>query len=714
MADFRRGLAAVAASPGTTEERLGAEREARALLSRLSRQTQGARTDVRADRVYGGDHIEVVIGQGERAVRAHQLTEEALDQCRATYVPSRRATDGGPFAGPDPWRLVLLAGRQGSGKYAAACHRLLDLGHRRLHRLESGADLTRLDVSALTRGDGYLLPDLPEAVAQRTLSAFELQRVARALAAHDCRLVVTLREEAVPADLDLAAYVQWADAPPDPWDVFASHLLWRLGPARAGRGRELLASAEVRELVNHQATAVPGRSLSSAAEAARVLAATDGEPARAAADAAARLDPRQGFEDWFTGLADLHTQCLAVSVAAFAGEAYETADGLARALKELLQQPETPDHPDRPRNHVVGATRAVRLRRLHATLIDTEVEGRYGETPAKAVHYLDPDVPPRVLQTAWEEYDDIRAALPGWLQTCAGHELPTVRARAAVVAGFLAGLSFDTLRSGTLTPWAASTSPQLREAAATALRTAAEHPGLVGPVRDLVRAWAAEPVGTPYRAAAARGFFALLREEDRGGGEAVALLHELAGEPTAAVAEAICVSVAEYLSHGGSRHERTALALLRHWVALRDPERRTVGELAFLFAAADLRQEMPAGRGRPRGRKWPRLLALAAADPVRQRDVARLWEAVLLSPEPQATAAAVLREWARAVNDDPLGRRSLARLLRAAASSPRAGRVIRHHVRAWQYEDDKAALTAAQVEHVLDQVPYDLGSEEAL
>lgn len=128
-----------------------------------------------------------------------------------------------------------------------------------------------------------------------------------------------------------------------------------------------------------------------------------------------------------------------------------------------------------------------------------------------------------------------------------------------------------------------------------------------------------------------------------------------------------------------------------------------MGELSFLYVAVDLVENRPARSADP-GR-WPTLLAVSAADPVRQSELAELWAAVLGSADSWEVAQSCLGSWARQLETDPAGRRALGRLLaRAAEVSPRTERLLRHLAGQWNNPDGAGLpLVSAEVGHRLDE-----------
>jgi hypothetical protein len=429
-----------------------------------------------------------------------------------------------------------------------------------------------------------------------------------------------------------------------------------------------------------------GEELGRAAQIGHLIAQADGPDEEVAIKVADRLAMGEdaAFLHWFEGLSDLETQCLAIAVAVFGGEPYDTVAGLARRLQDQLQLPESVDNPERPRSAPILATRRLRLERLRARLLPAPVATRYGGAPpGLIVRFLDSTTPVRVLEYFWDELDTIRGDLTEWLRGCARHELATIRVRAAVAVGMLTARSFDAMRASIILPWGASRDADLRDAAAVALNSAAqEQPDLAPAVRNLILAWSKEDEKPSLRAAAARAWRALLDDD----GSAVRLLDSLAATGNADIIEAICLSMAEYLAIDEDQCRREAIGLLHTWRISRDPERRLVGELAFLYAAADLVDKRPAGTAQVE-EVWPALLAMATRDPMRQDDLALLWQGALCSPDVYEAAHVVLTVWARMAEPVPAARRALGRLLALAAGTARSARIIRHQAARWARGD---------------------------
>ena len=216
-----------------------------------------------------------------------------------------------------------------------------------------------------------------------------------------------------------------------------------------------------------------------------------------------------------------------------------------------------------------------------------------------------------------------------------------------------------------------------------ALNNAAqEEPQLALAIRNLVLAWSAEDERPSLRAGAARAWRALLDDD----GSAVSLLDSLAATDDTDIIEAICLSTAEYLAMDEDHRQREAIGLLHTWARSRDPDRCLVGELGFLYAAADL-MEKRAGATTQGEEVWPALLAIAARDPMRQEELAMLWQAALCSPDVYEAAHVVLAQWAHTAEPLPAARRALGRLLALAGRTDRSARIIRHQAMQWARAD---------------------------
>ncbi|MEY9966653.1 hypothetical protein ABIA33_004718 [Streptacidiphilus sp. MAP12-16] len=676
--DPREGLSVPSGRPGAAGERLGAERDA----------ISGLRVD--AAQIFGGSQYVYNMTSGH-SIRVCPLSAEELDETRQAFVPFVSPAEHSALIQLMRSRsVVLLRGSAGVGKEALARALLLGAGHRGLYLLDPATDLSRVDSGDLQQGCGYVLADLPQTTADG-LTLFDVQRLGSELLKQGARLVITVAATVQLPDTGLVRDLIDAPTPPDGTDIASAQLRWRLGIADSARSRRILAQPDVAELLRDLLDGAPA---ARAAELGRLLAeaATAVAEDGVAAKVRDRLELRDGqsFARWLENLQDLARQCLAISVATFGGEAYESVASLARDLEERLQIQESPDNPDRPRGTALARTRFARLESIHATLVESEVETRYGGARGLVVRYRDQGVALKVLEHVWSEYDEIREVLPAWLRASAATVLPTVGVRAAVAAGVLAKHAFETVRAKILLPWAGDESPQLRDAAATALHVVSTEARHATAAYNLVQAWSSD--SNPRLQATAARAWRVVFELDGGTEQAWTLLHALAGAEEAMVIDAVCRSLTEYMALEDGRYCRDALDLIDQWTVSGNhgTQRRFVGELAFLYAAADLVDPLPDSDATTRVERatddpqmWPGLLATTAQDPVRRGEVAALWKQTLNSPDVYEPAHEVLSEWAYLVESEPRGRTALAALLDRAADDRRTTLIARHLAMEW-------------------------------
>jgi hypothetical protein len=685
---LRDGLAALASLPGAARERLGAERDA----------VNGLR--VTAGQVVGSQYV-YNLGAGPNPVALARVSAEEIEEASEAFV--RQAGSDALARAVETRPLVLLSGPAGAGKCALARALLVETGPRPIYLIDPATDIGALYNADLEQGADFIFADLRPEAADR-LTSFDVRRLEARLAGRDCRLIITVPSTVRIPDAAVRSQVVSIARGPEGKAVAAKQLEWRLGPGDAARAAGLLRRADVRALI---LKALGGEPLAKAAELGRLLAdaAAEGPDDEVADKAASRLgaDDDQAFAVWLEGLPDLSTQCLAIAVAVFGGEAYETVASLGVKLEDLLQTEEGPGNPPvRKRGELIGGTRSRRLAAIEATLTRSRVETRYGGAHGQVVRYRHPGKAVRVLRHIWAEYDEIREILPSWLRVSAGGQLPTVGVRAAVAAGMLAGGAFDRIQTQILVPWAADRRARIRDAAAVALHVAASESGHAAAACNLVLAWSADGSNPRLRSTAARAWRVIF---ERDGAEAAfGLLHSLAAAAEEYVTDSVCRSLTEYMALEGGRYCLDALDLIAQWAeGGYGPHHRLVGELAFLYAAADLVERTPAaGSGAAQSR--PSLYAAAERDNRVWALTAALWAQTLSSPDVYESAHRILAEWAVMLEPDSRARASFVELLAGAAVDERTAMIIRHEAAKWANGvDGRAALRTASA--ILHRIP---------
>ena len=387
--DVVREMSARAAQPGATEERLDAEYDARAGL------TSFPNARIHAQRVYGGRHVEVNLGPKRELVPKYPMPPLHKEEAEKAFV----MTDGHRqlLQEVSGRHVVLLRGARGSGKYALARKLVMQARLTAVFCFGPATDVSALRGEDFGKNTGYLLADLAD-IAAPALTAFEVQRLEQELQVLGSVLVITIPVGTVLADPALAKAIAEMRGPAEPAEVARCHLLWRAGPEGRARAERLLARADIAELIKKECDA--GGGLSNAAQIGHMIAQAGGADDEVASRVGERLamGEEAAFEHWFEGIADLETQCLAIAVAVFGGEPYDTVASLARRLQDQLQPPESIDNPERSRSAPILATRRRRLERLHATLLPAAVATRHGGAPpGLIVRFLDAATPVRVL-----------------------------------------------------------------------------------------------------------------------------------------------------------------------------------------------------------------------------------------------------------------------------------------------------------------------------
>ncbi|MFC4591232.1 hypothetical protein [Sphaerisporangium corydalis] len=664
-----RELAARAAQPGTVQDRLDTEADA---ISSF------ASAKVRAENVAGGDmHIYYqAVSETEDAPRLMRLQPADLAEAEELFVaPTGFAALREAMA---TGRVVFVRADADRGKFMTA--RRLLLGCPAVFRLDPQTRPAALTADTLIKGGGYILADLPGATA-RELTAYEVAKLTAVLEECDARLVVTLVTGRRLTDPEVAALVMDLGEVTDRVEVIYRHLRKSLDGEAIDR---IFDNAELMALVQEEL------SRDASPRHAAILAQFAAEASQAGGSLFDAVRERLGlrsdsdFQDWAEGLPDLPTQSMALAVAVLGGEPYETVAAAAYRLQRGLE-PETPlESAERPRLAPLAGGKSQRLRKLRAHVTPSTVQTWHGGAPTQAVRYRDEGFQRKYLLYFWNEYDEARPRLLNWLRLCATHELESVRVRAAVATGVLAVQSFDNVRATVIRPWAESDEPDLRDAAARALRTAGEtDPDLRAPIRNLVHAWSAD-ASPALQATAARSW--RIEYAAAGAGAALKALEKLSSSEDLDVTMAVCNSITEMWEIEGERLE--APATLLAW--LDDRGRKPAARLAFLLTAADLVRKVD-------GVIWPALLYIATCDPVRHREIAALWRDAVTAPRLHPYAKTVLAEWAHAVNDRPHACRSLALLLATVAEEPRSATIVAHEAAKWAKGTRRAPTASVEV-----------------
>lgn len=681
-ASLRSGFAAAAAgNPNQTRDHLARQESAQRQLF-----GGGSMRDV----VMGDKNTNHFYAAADRTRLVHtRLSAEALDEALA-FVPPR---DYGRLQRSCEGRaLAVVTGEPGSGRMAAAVHLLCSsTGRQSIYVLHSGTDFATLAAHPLPNGAGIVLPDIT-APAAAGLDDFRLRQLADRLVAAGQKLIITAPDSVRWGASAMAAHHVPLGPRPAAAEVIRVHFLRRFPAAAQAAARQLLARPEVEQLI--AAHTGDDRPLRTVALLATLLADAAGEPREMAQAAATGMALAEAGEigRWFEELAaqDPLDQYFALALAVLNGLANEKVALAAKRL-ERLTAPETAAARDRERRPRFSSGNAARLRRVHAIQVPDESTDDPSERAGTVVRYINRDMPRRLLTHVWEQYDEERDIIAGWLRELGAVALEGIRVGAGVAAGALAMASYDHVVQTTVRRWAASRDPNQQDTAAVALQTLGLDPRFRDRVDTLLDEWSQPDTDIPLQATAARAYggqLGVARQE-----ASIRALARLAEVDAWPVTRAVALSLTELIAADYGEATARVLRLLGEWVSGRKQLLRTVGRLVFLYAAADLVTRRAAGEA---VETWP-LLLLMDQDPYYTAMVRYLWSNALNSSDLYLTAREVLSAWAGAVEGDPVGRHALARLLAGIADTDRTKAIVRRLARDWAGRDGdgSAPLSAA-------------------
>jgi hypothetical protein len=650
-----RGVAAAAASPGGTRARNAQRDSARRNLD--GGVSFDGTTTLTGDTVLGGKHIYYQATSTRREFRGFALSKQHIETELGTYVRPKMSRERHPHD-----RVTILRGTPGSGRNTTALSMLNEPSRRVTIRLDPRTVLEALDADRLENAAGYVL----DGSDGDEVTAFELQRVDSELHSCQARLVIVVSDRFRPVDPVLADRVIDVTDRADPLAVVRAHLHWH------GSRRGVAKMASLLDEPDTVLALLPetARSVGDYAQLGRLLVDSDGD-----LDVVRRrLDMRnlQDFEKWFDDLPTLYAQCFAIALSVLNSLPHQAVAETARALELLLDpKDEREKRAEAPKPFQTGRKRL--LEQVRAAVATRTVETRHGTTPAEVVTYLDATYPPRLLRYVWQEHDEVRGPLVEWLNWLGKHGSDAVRVAGAIATGLLAVASFDFVRSKVLLAWALHEYEVCRESAAIALEAPAADDTLRATVTGLITEWARSD-NTELAATAARSCGAALGGKDTE--TALSLLDELIVEDNAAILGATCVSLAEWVGGDDVVLRNRGLTAIHDWSVDRDPEKRTAGQLVFLWVAMDLITEDD---------PWPAVLKFACEDGTIAQRVVALWSAALVNPELSEFARRVLATWADTVNDDNAALTAFVDLCARTGNRSRA--VINHQARNWLRAD---------------------------
>ena len=651
---------------------------------------------VRGDQVGGNKYVLLV---GDRRSAPLREVDAALSE------PVRHA-----FVDPTDWdstrtafrdrRLILLKGKPGHGRVAAAIRLLQTPPNRRIYRLDREVDLYRfphwLDSDAaganpLPLGAGFLLCD---PVGKTALEGRILHRIATALDQRDARMVITVDANLVPGDDDVRDFIVPLGRPPAREAVVASHLRWRLGrrpDADAGAADRILAADSMRAFL-HDTVPVDAPVKAAATVALMIDQQFDGiavNMARLREQQAGRVVDE--FDIWFGALPDVRARSLAIALAVLNGLPYEHVARAAGRLSDALDGPpqvvaDAMPMLRPPWRDPFARTLREHLRMLRArTRLETE-PGNFGPTVVEVVEYIDADRPRTVLDHVWHQYQ-LQRPLLDWLRGLAADPHEDVRTYAGTALGVLATYAFDFVYAYALREMSTDDSRWAHDVVAYALRMPARDEKLFplvrraanrlhGDSRPQARATSARIRGLalgPLNVTTALQFLDML-----------ALVNDWR------VASAIADSLADLLVDDEEKHGPD---VLRQVVIWQDDRRRTLtGQYVFHQLAGSVITNVDMTKNdatRPDWHVWPALLLLADRRRELRPSLVRAWARVLNSGTMPDRVINAVDNWAGLAESYPEVRIAFVRLMVAtAATSPRTRAIILRHAARWDAPDE--------------------------
>jgi hypothetical protein len=544
-------------------------------------------------------------------------------------------------------RVVVLQGRPGSGRHAMARHLLLHGLRRdgveleRVVEIPSTAELANL--SPFQRRSGHLLERCPPERA-RSLRARDLRSAADTLAKWEGYLVVTV-DDAVTVlagePRDQVGLVACGRAP-DVRRVLERHLEYYL--RRQGglweEDRRWLDGDTVRtHLARH--AALP-ETVTLARDLARRMAGDQAPGRSQRLDELLDLDETPGPPDTperqarrlLEGSWDVEHWSHVIALAVFDGERAQIVTDAAALLAKRLA-------PAEPRDNAAwrpGPARGDWLERAGAEQFEAlEHAILFNRSRAPHVRFKGSSVRTAVLDRVWNQLDELRGPVRGWLDELVDDPDPEVREETAMAVAYLASHGLGYVLERLLNPWIRR-GGSAREVAAIALGVLGRDDArFTGPVLGLLSQWARWGDGAWRETAALAHGLAIGQDKpDLALRELRALAMREGTGP--AVAAAVCELFRR------SRH-REVLEALGEWTSR--PERVTWRPAEQRLRRTGLEAFLQTTRVYEETPRWPFLVCLAEPGGDLRERIIVLWRRALADDLIGERAGGMLCGWAR-------------------------------------------------------------------
>ncbi|MFG2968674.1 hypothetical protein ACGFZS_35955 [Streptomyces sp. NPDC048288] len=628
-------------------------------------------------------------------VDSGRVPDRVLHEIRATFVepPGHRELENQVATAA----VVLCRAPSGRGSSTSALRILDRLSKGHVWKLNPEVQLSSLRVEHIEEGGGYLVESLePEQAA--ALRPFHLEQLSAALKERHCHLII--RAGSVAPLLERETLGEWlsdADsAPPDAWELVRRHVAWHMDVDRDDAGLEFLEWAEIRELVDGAVDdQLPVRRMADLS----ALLTLVGRGQAKVSDVRDRFSPESDdlFRNWFDEQLKTGRLPLALSLAVLDGLPESAVDRAGRMLAGRVRAEGRTD--DAEPLQVFGESRRTRLTAVRAESYDTVVMTPYGPSLTRALRFLDSRYPLRVLQHVWQEYDEPRQLVVGWLKDLAADPARIVRFRAGGALGLLSLHDFEHIRRDVLTDWARAGNVRLREVLLVALRVPARDPGLAPLISRMVEDWSRSSQPDPLRWTAARALGTSVGRTIAG--RALRLLRRLAAEPEGKLVAAVGDSVTELFMDPEKDLTGLVLDHLLRWTDGDEDtttvELRDAGIACFLQLCYRVRVEVPEGNA-----PWPTMLWLTFDERHRTR-VATLLQRTLDAPRLFRLGYELLHRWVRITRHEERLRDPLGALLSAVAQTSQDADLLREHLMEWRADDGTLTETVGVLLASLDE-----------
>lgn len=459
------------------------------------------------------------------------LPAREIDRIRAVYVRPTAYVAAERILRQEG--LVILHGKSGTGKRAAAIQLLAQLGFQAaaqpaVYELDPNQALADVRLDELPRYTALLLETTNPAAFQG-MDRFRLDALSKILAdrARNNGLVIVVGElpTAFPrAKLDVTCpwTLSWTeDLRTVQRTILARHLRYHLARVGDESGIAETLPDRLQEFAELEVVLGEPLEMDALAELALLF-----EPVLRGTvspqEALARLDTRaaQDVRAWFESPThSLEHKTLLVAAAAFNGALVQEVEQAALRLQALLgaaqRNEETRPAATPPADpFAAGNSRSRRLQEINAELVEVTVDGgHYGPTGGQALQLRNPAWQKAVLYYVWDELPGLQQPLIDWLrQYGAGGNMRMGR-RAAAALGALGRRNFPVIESEVLRSWAKSYQRQERENAGQVLAITMWDEKQSGASARLLANWAGQRTNPrlQWTAAAACGGLAGLR-----------------------------------------------------------------------------------------------------------------------------------------------------------------------------------------------------------